>query len=42
MTPIDHGIDALLLRDIALKAEAVGVQNTRMEAPRLLAARIVG
>ncbi len=41
MTPADHGIDALLPLEIALKAEAVGVQKTRMEAPRLLALAVL-
>ena len=41
MAPTDHGIDALLPLDIALKAEAVGVQKTRMEAPRLLALAVL-
>jgi formate/nitrite transporter len=32
----DHGIDALLPPEIAQKAEAVGVQKTRLDAPSLL------
>lgn len=34
--PDSHGIDALLPPEIALKAEAVGVQKTRMDPLRLL------
>jgi len=37
----NHGIDALLPPEIALKAEAVGVQKTRMDALRLLALAVL-
>jgi formate transporter len=37
----DHGIDALLPLEIALKAEAVGVQKTRMDVLRLLALAVL-
>lgn len=35
--PDDHGVDALLPAEIALKAEAVGVQKTRLDALTLTA-----
>lgn len=37
----NHGIDALLPPEIALKAEAVGVQKTRMDALQLLALAVL-
>jgi formate/nitrite transporter len=37
----NHGVDALLPADIALKAEAVGIQKTRMDAPRLFALSVL-
>jgi formate/nitrite transporter len=37
----DHGLDALLPADIARKAEAVGVQKTRMNVPSLLALAVL-
>jgi formate transporter len=39
--PDNHGIDALLPAEIALKAEAVGVQKTRMDTLRLLALAVL-
>ena len=39
--PDNHGIDALLPPEIALKAEAVGVQKTRMDTLRLLALAVL-
>jgi formate/nitrite transporter len=39
--PDNHGIDALLPPEIAQKAEAVGVQKTRMETGRLLALAVL-
>ena len=40
-TNSDHGLDALLPADIARKAEAVGVQKTRMNVPSLLALAVL-
>ena len=37
----NHGVDALLPPEIALKAEAVGVQKTRMDALQLLALAVL-
>lgn len=39
--PNDHGIDALLPAEIALKAEAVGVQKTRLDLLTLIALAIL-
>ncbi len=39
--PDNHGIDALLPAEIALKAEAVGVQKMRMDTLRLLALAVL-
>jgi formate/nitrite transporter len=40
-TDSDHSLDALLPADIARKAEAIGVQKTRMNVPSLLALAIL-
>lgn len=40
-TDSDHNLDALLPADIARKAEAVGVQKTRMNVPSLLALAVL-
>jgi formate transporter len=40
-TDSDHSLDALLPADIARKAEAVGVQKTRMNVPSLLALAVL-
>jgi formate/nitrite transporter len=40
-TNSDHSLDALLPADIARKAEAVGVQKTRMNVPSLLALAVL-
>jgi formate transporter len=40
-TESNHGIDALLPPEIARKAEAIGVQKTRMEWPRLFALAVL-
>ena len=40
-TNSDHGLDALLPADIARKAEAVGVQKTRMNVSSLLALAVL-
>ena len=40
-TDCDHSLDALLPADIARKAEAVGVQKTRMNVPSLLALAVL-
>ena len=39
--PNDHGIDALLPAEMALKAEAVGVQKTRLDALSLTALAVL-
>lgn len=38
----ERGVDALLPAEIALKAEAVGVQKTRLDVPGLMALAILG
>jgi formate/nitrite transporter FocA (FNT family) len=38
----DHRVDALLPPEVALKAEAVGIQKTRLDAPSLMALAILG
>jgi formate/nitrite transporter len=40
-TDSDHSLDALLPADIARKAEAIGVQKTRMNVPSLLALAVL-
>ena len=39
--PANHSIDALLPQEMARKAEAVGVQKTRMDVPSLLALAVL-
>jgi len=39
--PDNHGIDALLPQEMARKAEAIGVQKTRLDVPSLLALAVL-